>query len=90
MGKGTQGVGFYKLNSTDRTIKGGRAYYTVPAGEATQAVAFLFDNTVTSIDAIKDALNEAKGAIYDLSGRKVTNAVKGGIYIKNGKKFIVK
>lgn len=90
LGKGTQGVGFYKLNSTDRTIKGGRAYYTVPAGEATQAVAFLFDNTVTSIDAIKDALNEAKGAIYDLSGRKVTNAVKGGIYIKNGKKFIVK
>ncbi len=90
LGKGTQGVGFYKLNSTDRTIKGGRAYYTVPAGETTQAVAFLFDNTVTSIDAIKDALNEAKGAIYDLTGRKVTNAAKGGIYIKNGKKFIVK
>lgn len=90
LGKGTQGVGFYKLNSTERTIKGGRAYYVAPAGEATQAVAFLFDNTVTSIDAIKDALNEAKGAIYDLTGRKVTNAVKGGIYIKNGKKFIVK
>ena len=29
------------------------------------------------------------GAVYDLSGRKVVNPVKG-IYIQNGKKFIVK
>jgi hypothetical protein len=29
------------------------------------------------------------GAVYDLSGRKVVNPVKG-IYIQNGKKFVVK
>ncbi len=31
-----------------------------------------------------------KAMIYDLSGRRVLAPVKGGIYIKNGKKFIVK
>ncbi len=37
------------------------------------------------------AIDKAKtGAIYDLTGRKVTNTSKAGIYIKNGKKFIVK
>ena len=29
------------------------------------------------------------GAVYDLSGRKIVNPVKG-IYIQNGKKFVVK
>ena len=45
---------------------------------------------VTGIDAIiaDDAANE-EGAIYDLQGRKVTETVKGGIYIKDGKKFVV-
>ena len=28
--------------------------------------------------------------IYDLAGRLVSNVKKGGIYIKNGQKFIVK
>lgn len=87
LGNSTAGVGFYKLNSEDRTIKGGRAYYVAPSGEA---AAFLFNGTTTGIDAIKAALNDVHAPIYDLSGRKVANAVKGGVYIKNGKKFIVK
>lgn len=87
LGSSTAGVGFYKLNSTDRTIKGGRAYYVAPTGEAP---AYLFNGATTGIDAIKAALNDVHAPIYDLSGRKVANAVKGGVYIKNGKKFIVK
>lgn len=82
-----QGVGFFKLNSTDRAIKGGRAYYVAPnAG----AAAYLFNGNVTGLEAIKTALNDANAPIYDLSGRKVAKAVKGGLYIKNGQKFIVK
>lgn len=87
LGSSTAGVGFYKLNSTDRTIKGGRAYYVAPTGEAP---AFIFNGTTTGIEAIEAALNDVHAPIYDLSGRKVANAVKGGVYIKNGKKFIVK
>lgn len=83
-----QGVGFFKLNSTDRAIKGGRAYYVATNGGA--AAAYLFNGNVTGLEAIKTALNDANAPIYDLSGRKVAKAVKGGLYIKNGQKFIVK
>ena len=83
-----QGVGFFKLNSTDREIKGGRAYYVAPNGGA--AAAYLFNGNVTGLEAIKTALNDANAPIYDLSGRKVAKVVKGGLYIKNGQKFIVK
>ena len=30
----------------------------------------------------------AKGAIYDLSGRRIAAPVKGQLYIQNGKKHI--
>lgn len=83
-----QGVGFFKLNSTDRAIKGGRAYYVATNGGA--AAAYLFNGNVTGLEAIKTALNDANAPIYDLSGRKVAKALKGGLYIKNGQKFIVK
>lgn len=83
-----QGVGFFKLNSTDRAIKGGRAYYVAPNGSA--AAAYLFNGNVTGLEAIKTALNDANAPVYDLSGRKVAKALKGGLYIKNGQKFIVK
>jgi hypothetical protein len=32
----------------------------------------------------------ATAPIYDLQGRKVTSLLKPGLYIKNGKKFVVK
>lgn len=88
LAKGTQGVGFYKLNSTDRTIQGGRAFYTVPASTES-AAAFIFGGEVTGINnATINTLGNAP--IYDLTGRKVSKAVKGGLYIQNGRKFIVK
>ena len=44
---------------------------------------------VTGIDSITaDGVANSNGTIYDLQGRKVTETVKGGIYIKDGKKFI--
>ena len=45
-------------------------------------------NTATGISNI--AKSQRKGAIYDLTGRKVRNAHAKGIYIINGKKKIVK
>ena len=37
-----------------------------------------------------EAENNSEDMIFDLSGRRVLETVKGGIYIKNGKKFIAK
>lgn len=89
LSKGTQGVGFYKLNSTERTIQGGRAFYTVPASTEA-AIAFIFGGEVTGINNAVSNDAQSNAPIYDLTGRKVAKAVKGGLYIQNGRKFIVK
>ena len=41
-------------------------------------------------DAITDMEAGSKAPIYDLSGRRVTDTPRQGIYIQNGKKYIVK
>ena len=89
LSKGTQGIGFYKLNSTERTIQGGRAFYTVPASTEA-AIAFIFGGEVTDINNAVSNNAQSNAPIYDLTGRKVAKAVKGGLYIQNGRKFIVK
>lgn len=35
-------------------------------------------------------LLQTDAPVFDLSGRRVVKVVKGGLYIQNGKKFIVK
>ncbi len=45
-------------------------------------------NGTTGIDSITADGKTTDATIYDLQGRKVTETVKGGIYIKDGKKFI--
>lgn len=45
----------------------------------------------TGIDVVgNDDENEDDGAYYTIEGIKVTNPVEGGIYIRNGKKIILK
>lgn len=79
-------VGFYQPTSTLISIPANRAFYQNTSG----AISLNFNGSVTGIEQI---LNEGQGMnapVYDLTGRKVAKAVKGGLYIQNGKKFIVK
>jgi hypothetical protein len=67
-------------------IPANRAYLYV---EKSGANAFQFVvGEMTAIETV--AVEKADTPIYDLSGRRVLNTAKGGIYIQNGKKFIVK
>ena len=67
---------------------GHKAYWHIPA--ASQTAGFRFGGNTTAIESVLNNGVDANAPIYDLSGRRVMNAVKGGIYIQNGKKFIVK
>lgn len=54
-----------------------------------------FDNVVedlepTGIHSVTLDKNTAPKAIYDLNGRRITEAMKKGVYIKNGKKISAK
>ena len=83
------GIGLYKAQLTDGYFlnNAGKAYLKLPT--ASPVKAFLFeDGETTAIETVET--EKANAPIYDLSGRRVVNTVKGGIYIQNGKKFIVK
>ena len=80
-------AGFYPLSTTDRTIKQGKAYLKLD--ETLSAVKLYFGgDEATGIETV--VKENANAPIFDLSGRRVVNVAKGGIYIQNGKKFIVK
>lgn len=53
-------------------------------------VRFSFGGETTAIESVINNSVDTNAPIYDLSGRRVVNAVKGGIYIQNGKKVYIK
>lgn len=81
------GAMFYKINDTSFVIPAGKCYLTLPA-ELQESAQFRIDGT-TSIKEVKYENEKAK-EIYDLTGRKLNNIDKAGIYIINGKKMLVK
>ena len=86
----TSTVGFWTPASTLTTIPANRAYYQAPNG---QAVALVFGGNTTDINnALANGINAANtnAPVFDLSGRRVAKALNGGVYIQNGKKYIVK
>lgn len=86
LAKDGDAVKFCKLSATNNTVNANKAYFTLTV-VAANALNFDFGGVTTGIEnAVADKANNAP--IYDLSGRRVMNAVKGGIYIQNGKKFI--
>jgi hypothetical protein len=69
------------------SLKPFRAYFTV-AGGADARIALKFDDETTGIETIsKSPLTVNQ--YYDLQGRRVAQPTKG-LYIKDGKKVIVK
>ena len=83
---GEGGLGFYQVaNTNEIKITSFRAYLTAPGGGSKLRIVY---DDATAIDEVKTQV-EFDGAIYDLQGRKVAQPTKG-IYVKNGRKFIVK
>lgn len=84
LGKSGSEVGFFAFIGTQ--IGANKAYITKPAGASAVMINF---GEVTGIENAV-APEAANAPLYDLSGRRVVKAVKGGLYIQNGKKFIAR
>lgn len=84
--KGDDAV-FSPLNNTSTTLAANKAALktATPGG---QALTLDF-GSVTGINTATTAM-PATNATFDLSGRKVSGKLPAGLYIKNGKKFIIK
>lgn len=84
LGKSGSEVGFFAFTGTQ--IGANKAYVQKTAGASAVMINF---GEVTGIENAV-APEAANAPLYDLSGRRVVKAVKGGLYIQNGKKFIAR
>lgn len=89
---GSKGIGFYygEENGAAFSNKANHAYLVI-AGTANEAKAFSLADSVTGIKNLQ-VEGIADAAVYNLQGVKMGSSenLPKGVYIKNGKKFIVK
>lgn len=86
-------VAFFGLlsnNPSMRRINAFKAYLIVGSNAAPRlSLNFGDDNVTTGINTITNGEQKAD-IIYDLSGRRVTNVQRAGVYIVNGQKRLIK
>lgn len=84
---GTDGLGFYKADGSTNTVAANRAYLTATAASA-KSLKINYSGT-TNISNITNDEN-ANAPVYNIQGMRMGKNLPKGIYIKNGKKFVVK
>lgn len=73
------------------TTKGFRAYFAIPNSTAASALRVVVDGNATSIKNINCGVVESDDAVYNLQGQRVdARSLMPGLYIKAGKKFVVR
>lgn len=82
-------IGFFKPSDSMTSLGANRAYIEVNPTDAT-VLTVGFGQVEGIGQATLETTDNANAPIYDLSGRRVNQLTKGGIYIKGGKKVIVK
>lgn len=87
--KGSSGVGFYHW--TEANIPACRGYLTLNSTAAARAFLCIGtnDGSTTAIARVRQ-VNEDNGSFYDVTGRRLTTTPSHGIYVKNGKKVVIK
>lgn len=85
LSKGDKGVGFYAFTGT---IPANRAYLVIASSARSFSIGG--DDNTTGIETPEVVVVEGDGPIYDLLGRQVTGQPQKGIYVKNGKKVVIK
>ena len=80
-------------NGENKSISMNKAYLSIPAGSPVNQFALSFgeDGPTTGIGSIEAGnAGSAAAPLYDLSGRRISQPATRGIYIRSGKKFMVK
>jgi hypothetical protein len=89
-------VGFYHVNpKTGAHMQGHQAYVEIP-NNALARIDITFDmfediddGVATKVEGVENA-GEGNGSYMTISGQRVNTPAQSGIYIKNGKKIVVK
>ena len=85
-----QNIGFYWAEDGGAafTNKAGHAYLAIEK-DGNEVKGFSINDIETGINEVSKAEAQQGGIMYDLQGRRVQKAVRG-LYIQNGRKFMVK
>lgn len=83
-------IGFFKPSNSVESIPANRAYVDATSTSTASSVSVNFGTVEGLGSIVTETSEDANSPIYDLSGRRVMHTVKGGLYIRNGKKFLVK
>ena len=82
------GVGFYQL-SANGTLGANKAYLEYNGSNARAFFSFGFDDETSGIENTSSTDDTNRGEVYDLQGRQVKQPARG-LYIKSGKKVVIK
>lgn len=77
----------YPSSSANATLKGMRAYFSIPEG--TEARVAIEGEETTALTLVNSEKRIVNSEVFDLQGRRVANPTKG-VYITNGQKVIIK
>lgn len=86
------GLGFYRVKA-GVSLNVGKAYLQIEKpinGQPVKSFISLGGDDANAIDALEMMSEHNKSTIYNLNGQRVTDPVKGGLYMMNGKKMMVK
>ena len=86
LGNGGNGLGFYMLKNT---LQAGKGYLKISGGAAAKPTYIGFEETEATNISNAAVSSEEDGVYYNLQGVRIMNPQKG-IYIKNGKKIVIK
>lgn len=84
------------MRITDKsTIPAGKNYLLIPnavnVNTGAPKLNIVFDNeaNMTGIDEVRSKMEDVRGDVYDLMGRKVQKPSKKGLYIQKGRKVVI-
>ena len=77
-------------NGAPFVIEGHKAWLVVPADAVTRASGYMIEGDATEMLIDIESGNEANDIYYDMQGRSIGVPTSSGVYIKDGKKVIIK
>lgn len=89
LGKKNGRVAFYYLNNT--VLAANKAYYVYGGSTSAKTLTFSFQDSPSAIGMPEaDDEDDMTAPVFDLAGRRITGKASKGVYIRNGKKFVVR
>ena len=87
LAKSGDNVGFYKWMGG--ALSAGRVYVDAPANAARDYLEFTFDGETTGVDDVRSKMSDGRSEYFNLAGQRIAQPTKG-LYIVNGKKYVIK